>query len=152
MQWLVPGLAGKPADQLGLFFVIFTFSPCLWGFSQGASISPRRPTSKFDSEVPFTYALQPWLYLDITQWSCMWDHRCLNQLGWTLNRLYPACTFFCLPVLLSTLFVIFVTVVLISVHLFTVMDESVTSSCPSSCILYPGATPHLNQSVKMLLK
>lgn len=26
----------------------------------------------------------------ITRKSCMWEHKCPNQLNWTLNRLYPA--------------------------------------------------------------
>lgn len=33
------------------------------------------------SHLSFTLALQPWTYLDLTQRSCTWQHKCQNDMG-----------------------------------------------------------------------
>lgn len=41
-------------------------------------------------KVIYWHALQLWTYLDITRRRHVWEHRCLNQMNRTLNRLFPA--------------------------------------------------------------
>lgn len=56
---------------------------------QQTSISEYLALEKVN-RVPFTHALQSWTFLDIPRRSCIEEHKCPNQLNWTLNGLYPA--------------------------------------------------------------